>query len=237
MTEEEQKQQIVDDIKNLLQIVTPILRAHNDNTWDEDAQGYNLSGPDQLFDVIEHNNYQGQAAKRYNTNDDDSKVVRREVYLAFEYNKEYINAFATLFNKIAKEMRKTFYVRYVKNTLENIMKDIREYAQAYYLQAFDMINKKKDELEKLSLDNLNILHNEIQEAKTNIVNVVHKIKEDYDKDIEVGNNIPRNKLRTTANSVEIQMYLESKSKQGEFEKNLNTIKNTASKIMKILISP
>ncbi|UPA18944.1 virulence associated lipoprotein [Borrelia puertoricensis] len=233
--EEAQKQQIVDDIKNLLQTVTPILRVHNDNAWDEDAQGYNLSGQGQIFSVINHNTTLDKGImffRVYNNNDDGSKIARREVYLAFEYNKDYINAFATLANKLVE--RTTKYD--VSKAVEDIMKDIREYAKAYYLQAFDMINKKKDELKKLSLDNLNTLHdkiNEIQEAKTNIVNIVHKIKEDYDTKIKVGSAT----LQTisTATDTEIIDYLNSK--RVEFANDINTIKQEANEITNILTSP
>ncbi|UPA18941.1 virulence associated lipoprotein (plasmid) [Borrelia puertoricensis] len=233
-TAKTQKQQIIDDIQNLLQTVTSILKVHNDNAWNETAQGYNLSAANQLFSVIQHTP-QGQAAKLYNTNDADSKTARREMYLAFEYNKDYIKAFGTLANKMAANATAT---PAMKTTLEGIVNGMREYVKAYYLQAFDTINNKKDELKKLSLDNLNTLHdkiNAIQEAKTNIVNAADKIKEDYDKDIEVGKATPKNKLRTTATATEIKDYLESK--RGEFEKEINTIKQTANEIINILTSP
>ncbi|UPA18943.1 virulence associated lipoprotein [Borrelia puertoricensis] len=237
MTEEEaQKQQIVDDIKNLLQTVTPILRVHNDNNWDEDPQGYNLFGSDrfQLFDVIDHT---PKKYEPYNANNDVSKAARREVYLAFEYNKDYLNAFATIANKLEQ------YARGDYPTNEHVRKrvlNIREYAKAYYLQAFDTINNKKDELEKLSLENLNTLHNKInaiQEAKTNIVNIAHKIKEDYDAKIQVGSGTLQSEVKTQEHSSEIYAYIASKIKEGEFEKNLNTIKQEANEIINILTLP
>ncbi|WP_434757060.1 virulence associated lipoprotein (plasmid) [Borrelia puertoricensis] len=239
MTEEEaQKQQIVDDIKNLLQTITPILRVHNDNTWDEDAQGYNLSGQGQIFSAIDHHITlpTGRVVSKGYVFD-ESKAARREVYLAFEYNKDYLNAFATIANKLVK------YARGDYPTNEHVRKlvlSIREYAKAYYLQAFDTINNKKDELEKLSLENLNTLHNKInaiQEAKTNIVNIAHKIKEDYDAKIKVGSGTLQSEVQTYAHSLAIYDYIASKIKEGEFEKNLNTIKQEANEIINILTLP
>ncbi|BDU63322.1 hypothetical protein BOFE_08620 (plasmid) [Candidatus Borrelia fainii] len=233
--EEAQKQQMVDDIKNLLPTVTQVLTTQNDNNWDENAQGYNLFDPNQLFAVTQHTP-QGQAvAKLYNANDEDSKAARREIYLAFEYNKDYIEAFGALANKMAANATAT---PAMKTTLEDILNSMREYANAYYLTAFYTLNNKKDEIEKLSLDTLKTLHNkvnEIQKAKTNIVNAVNKIKEDYDTDKAIGKATPQNKLKTTATATEIRDYLESK--KGAFEPDFNIIKNTSNEIMNIFIAP
>ncbi|ANF34352.1 hypothetical protein A7978_04390 (plasmid) [Borrelia turicatae] len=231
-TEEDQKQEIVNNIKNLLPMVTQILTTHNDNNWDENAQGYDLTAANQLFAVIQHTP-QGQAggAILYNSNDADSKVARREMYLAFEYNKDYIKAFGTLANKMAATATAT---PAMKTILEGIVHGMREYADAYYLKAFYMLNNKKDELKNLSLDKLQTLLNKInaiQEAKTNIVNAVNKIKEDYDTDKEVGT--ATHKLKTTATATEIKDYLESK--QGTFVNDITTIKNTTAEILTILI--
>ncbi|UPA18938.1 virulence associated lipoprotein [Borrelia puertoricensis] len=234
---EAQKQQIVGDIQQSLQTVTPILRAHNDNTWDEDAQGYNLSGKNQIFYAIDHvvTIPNGSViVKGYDDNDADSKTARREVYLALEYNKEYLNAFATITNKVARHAKADPTLR------EKVSKPVlsmREYAKAYYLQAFDTINNKKDELEKLSLENLNTLHNKInaiKEAKTNIINIAHKIKEDYDAKIKVGSGTLQSEVKNYAQASAIYDYIANKLKEGEFEKNLNTIKQEANEIINIL---
>ncbi|UPA18940.1 virulence associated lipoprotein (plasmid) [Borrelia puertoricensis] len=234
LTKEEQKQQIVDDIKKLLKTVTQILKVHNDNNWDETAQGYNLSGKDQLFDVIYHE-FAANKFAEYNKNDDESRAARREVYLAFEYNKDYINAFGTLVNRLAESVRDgSPYSYYISHGLEGIVNGIREYAKAYYLQAFNKINNKKDELKKLSLNKLKILLNKIntiKDAKTNIVNAAHKIKEDYDKDIPTG-RIGR--LRTYTFDRNLQRYLNRKL--DKVAKDLKIIKKTANTIMNILIS-
>ncbi|AHF45556.1 virulence associated lipoprotein [Borrelia parkeri] len=228
--EEAQKQQIVEDIQKLLPMATQILTTHNDNNWDENSQGYDLTAANQLFAVIQHTP-QGQAgAILYNGNDADSKIARKEMYLAFEYNKDYIKAFGTLANKMAATATAT---PAIKTILEEIVNGMREYADAYYLKVFYTLNNKKDELKNLSLEKLQTLSNKInaiQEAKKNIINAVNKIKADYDTDKEVGT--ATHKLKTTATATEIQNYLVSK--QGTFVNDINTIKNTAAEILTIL---
>ncbi|AMR75857.1 CRASP family complement regulator-acquiring lipoprotein [Borrelia hermsii] len=227
--QDEAKKQLI--INDLIAFIIPIIKdnidTHNDTTWDEDAQGYNIKASNQLFGVIQHTDAQGNK-KLYNAQDDGSKTARREMYLGFDYKKNYIKAFGALANKMiaAKNAQ-------MKTDLENMVDKIREYARAYYLTAFNTLIKKKDKLLKLDLSDLQTLKAKFWGMSSTYRDIsfhLSSIYNDYDKDIKVGT--AKHQLQTTATAEEIQKYLKDKFKP--IEAYFNTIINTAPRATGIL---
>ncbi|WP_025406990.1 CRASP family complement regulator-acquiring lipoprotein [Borrelia hermsii] len=229
--DEAKKQFIVND---LIAFIIPRIKdnidTHNDTTWDEVAQKYNIQASDQLFGVTQYTDAQGNK-KLYNLQDDKSKTARREMYLGLDYKKNYIKAFGALANK----MIATKNVQ-MKTELANMVKKIRQYARAFYLTAFNTLINKKDKLLKLDLSDLQTLKAKfwgISSTYRDISFHLSSIYNDYDKDIEVGTASPKkNQLQTTATAEEIQKYL--KDKFNPIESYFNTIIKEATEIAGIL---
>ncbi|UCP01885.1 virulence associated lipoprotein (plasmid) [Borrelia hermsii] len=205
--DEAAKQHIVNHLTALIvPSIKDNINIYNSITWNEAAETYDISGANQLFDVIEYDNAQSQKTK-YNGNDDESKTTRREMYLGFGYNKNYIKAFGALANKIAA----TKNVQ-MKTELENMVKKIREYGTAYHLTAFNTLINKKDKLLKLDLSDLQILKARFDAIHPTEITILFTFKDtiysDYELNIEVGT--AKHTLQDNATAEEIQKYLKDK---------------------------
>ncbi|AMR75853.1 CRASP family complement regulator-acquiring lipoprotein [Borrelia hermsii] len=205
--DEAAKQHIVNHLTALIvPSIKDNINIYNSITWNEAAEAYDISGANQLFDVIEYDNAQSQKTK-YNGNDDESKTTRREMYLGFGYNKNYIKAFGALANKIAA----TKNVQ-MKTELENMVKKIREYGTAYHLTAFNTLINKKDKLLKLDLSDLQILKARFDAIHPTEITILFTFKDtiysDYELNIEVGT--AKHTLQDNATAEEIQKYLKDK---------------------------
>ncbi|AMR75855.1 virulence associated lipoprotein [Borrelia hermsii] len=205
--DEAAKQHIVNHLTALIvPSIKDNINIYNSITWNEAAEAYDISGANQLFDVIEYDNAQSQKTK-YNGNDDESKTTRREMYLGFGYIALDIQAFGALANKMiaAKNAQ-------MKTDLENMVDKIREYGTAYYLTAFNTLIKKQDKLMKLDLSDLQTLKvkfDEVNSTDNKIYSAfANSIEEDYNKNIEIGT--AKHTLQDNATAEEIQKYLKDK---------------------------
>ncbi|AHH07456.1 Putative membrane spanning protein (plasmid) [Borrelia crocidurae DOU] len=107
---------------------------------------------------------------------------QKEFYLALEYNYDLLKPFAYVYGKLSCDVaHKSFYNEQTKDKIlklkNNIVKRLRNYAKAYYIDVYQSLLAKKDKLnDKLSLKNVRILKsklNEIelakQELRTNVI--------------------------------------------------------------------
>ncbi|AHH04341.1 Putative membrane spanning protein, partial (plasmid) [Borrelia nietonii YOR] len=142
-------------IDYLISFIIPAIKQkiniHTNTTWNEGKQDYIISGATQFFGVIQYTDAQKQP-KLYNTQDDESKAARREMYLGFDYIDLDIKAFG----KLASKMVAAQNVQ-MKTELANMVKKIRQYARAFYLTAYNTLINKKDKLMELDLNDLQIL--------------------------------------------------------------------------------
>ncbi|AHH14513.1 virulence associated lipoprotein, partial [Borrelia hermsii] len=219
-------------IAYLISFIIPTIKQkinlHNHIAWDEYAEDYNISGSNQLFDVIEYDNAQSQKTK-YNVNDNRSKTIRREMYLGFGYNVLAIKAFGALANKMVA----TKNVQ-MKTELENMVKKIRQYARAFYSTAYNTLINKKDKLMELDLNDLQILIQKFPTINSSDQKIysafVKPITNDYYNNIEIGT--AKHTLQDNATAEEIQAYLNGKFTSNESE--FNTVIDTANEIAGIL---
>ncbi|AMR75854.1 CRASP family complement regulator-acquiring lipoprotein [Borrelia hermsii] len=227
---EAEKQVIVD--KLITSIIIPAIKTnidiYNSTTWDETAEAYDISGANQLFDVIEYDNAQSQKTK-YNGNDDESKTTRREMYLSLHYISSIIKAFGALANKMVAAKNAQ-----MKTELENMVDKLRKQGKAFYFTAYNTLITKQDKLLKLDLSDLQTL-----KVKFDAINSANKkiypafvkpITNDYYKNIEIGT--AKHTLQDNATAGEIQTYL--KDKFNSAEPHFNTIINEATDIANIL---
>ncbi|UPA09776.1 hypothetical protein bhYOR_001082 (plasmid) [Borrelia nietonii YOR] len=214
--DEAAKQTIINDLIALINLgIKRNINTHNDATWNEDEQRYNMKAPNQLFDVIQYTDAKKQK-KLYNTQDDESKAARREMYLGLRNTSSIIKAFGGLANKMVATQNVQ-----MKTELTKMVDKIRQYGTAFYLTAYNTLIKKQDKLMELNLSDLQTL-----KAKFVTINSSNKkiystftssIEKDYDKNIKIGTADPKHKLKTTATAEEIQKYLNDKFTPNESE--------------------
>ncbi|UPA09772.1 hypothetical protein bhYOR_001078 (plasmid) [Borrelia nietonii YOR] len=196
------------------------LSIHNNATWNESGEDYNISSATQFFGVIQYTDAQKQP-KLYNTQDDESKAARHEMYLGFGYDDLDIKAFG----KLANKMVATQNVQ-MKTELANMVDKIREYARAFYLTTCNTIINKQDKLMKLDLSDLQTLEDKmltIHSANSNIrEKFVFQIHKDYYNNIEIGT--AKHTLQDNATAEEIQAYLNGKFTpiESDFDNAINT---------------
>ncbi|AMR75860.1 virulence associated lipoprotein [Borrelia hermsii] len=215
--DEAEKQRIINTLINFMhQVIKDKINSHNNATWDEVGEDYNISGANQLFDVIQYTDAQKQQ-KLYNTQDDESKVARREMYLGLDYKKDYIKAFGALANKMVAAQNVQ-----MKTELANMVDKIRQYARAFYFTAFNPLINKKDKLMELDLSDIETLGIKFQAIRSAYSNIfskfVYSIYSDYDENIEIGT--AKHTLQDNATAEEIQAYLNGKftSNESYFDK-------------------
>ncbi|AHH04541.1 Putative membrane spanning protein, partial (plasmid) [Borrelia nietonii YOR] len=163
------KQRIVN---YLIGFITPgikqTINTHTNTTWNEGKQDYIISGANQFFGVIQYTDAKKQK-KLYNTQDDESKTARREMYLGFDYIDLNIEAFG----KLASKMVAAQNVQ-MKTELANMVDKIREYARAFYLTTCNTIINKQDKLMKLDLNDLKTLRTNLQAIRSSHNNINSK---------------------------------------------------------------
>ncbi|WP_024653781.1 CRASP family complement regulator-acquiring lipoprotein [Borrelia persica] len=177
----------VSPIEDILSKLTPEIEqtiiTHEDENWDENKQGYgSLLNHDQLFDRVTYKKDNKEI--KYNTGDPDSKATRREIYLAFEYDINYITTFKAITKQFSSQLQHNNNHKY-KIIIEDFLSKIRESADNYYLKIFKTLRDKKDNLKKLSSNDLQQLQakfNDITNAYNKIKSIKVQIKEDYDND-------------------------------------------------------
>ncbi|AHH07452.1 Putative membrane spanning protein (plasmid) [Borrelia crocidurae DOU] len=103
----------------------------------------------------------------------DNFELLKEFYLALEYNDYLFSPFVYVYGKLSYFKRNTDEVLKLKN---NIVKRLRNYAKAYYIDVYQSLLTKKDKLDKLSLKNVRFLKSKLnelelakQELRTNII--------------------------------------------------------------------
>nr|AGO68807.1 hypothetical protein BHA022 [Borrelia hermsii] len=227
--DEAEKQDIIDYFTKLMhQGIKKSISIHNDTTWSEVGESYNLQTSAQFFGVIQYTDAKKQK-KLYNTQDDESKTARREMYLAFEYLLPYIEAFGALANKMAAAQNVQ-----MKTELTNMVKKIRQYARAFYLTACNPLIKKQDKLMELDLSDLQTLKAKVGAINTEYKNInflfINSIYNDYYNNIEIGT--AKHTLQDNATAEEIQAYLNGKFTSVESE--FNTVIKEAPDVAGIL---
>ncbi|AHH04342.1 Putative membrane spanning protein, partial (plasmid) [Borrelia nietonii YOR] len=226
------KQGIIDYLIGfIIPAIKQTINTHTNTTWNEGGEDYIISGANQFFGAIQYTDAQKQP-KLYNTQDDESKTARREMYLGFGYSPPHIEAFG----KLANKMVATQNVQ-MKTDLENMVDKIRKYSKAYYLTTYNTLNDKQDKLMKLALSDLQILKERFSEIDSSNSDInskfVYSIAKDCHEDIKIGT--AKHQLKTTATAEEIQKYLKDKfdSAESDFDNAINTANEIAGILNKI----
>ncbi|WP_025434280.1 CRASP family complement regulator-acquiring lipoprotein [Borrelia nietonii] len=206
-TADQQKQRIVNDLIALINLgIKRNITTHNNATWNEDKQKYNIKASNQLFGVIQYTDAQKQP-KLYNTQDDESKTARREMYLGLRNISRIIKAFGALANKMVAAQNVQ-----MKTDLENMVDKIRQYGTAFYLTAYNTLTDKQDKLMELDLNDLQTLKAKFKTINSSDKKIysefAYSIYDDHDKNIEVGT--AKHTLQDNATAEEIQDYLNGK---------------------------
>ncbi|AOW96348.1 virulence associated lipoprotein [Borrelia miyamotoi] len=227
-----EKQQIIQCLTAKIKTVEPILTINDDPNWNESAQNYNISTHNQLFSYIEDTQ---------NMTYNFSEKARREVYLALEYKKEYIESLGKIFDKIVRPFNLAIDNQR-KALIENALKEIRTYGKNYYIEIFTPLSAKKDNLDSLSTDKLAILKTKldaIMQIKENISQTVKELHTDYNTDKEVvipskkyGEQGVNKKLKSVADSDDLFEYIKAKTKN--LKSQVKAINNSVSDIQNIL---
>ncbi|WP_024653780.1 CRASP family complement regulator-acquiring lipoprotein [Borrelia persica] len=224
-------------LENILSKLTPAieqaLKKHEDANWNEDGQEYNLKGQNQIFDIATYIK-NGNQETQYNAADKTSKERRRKVYLAFEYNTEYLKAFEAFTNRMQAAGNIALYDDKVKESYSGTLAQITEYAQTCYIDIFQSLKNKRDKIKDLSptdLINLQTNLNEVTQAMANIQDIVTVIKNDYNNDIKIGVNKDK-AIKSQANFMELADYLYCN--RISLEDNFSKIKKTAPTVIHIL---
>ncbi|QFP42381.1 hypothetical protein F9Y90_04535 (plasmid) [Borrelia miyamotoi] len=227
-----EKQQIIQYLTAQIKTIEPILTINDDPSWNETAQNYNISAHNQLFSYIEDTQ---------NISYNISQKARKEVYLALEYKKEYIESLGKIFDKIIRPFGLAIDNQR-KALIENALKEIRAYGKNYYIEIFTPLSAKKDNLDSLSTDQLAILKTKldaIMQTKENISQTVKEIHTDYNTDKEVvipskkyGEQGVNKKLKSVADSDDLFRYIKAKTKN--LKSQAKAIHNSVSDIQNIL---
>ncbi|WP_024654714.1 virulence associated lipoprotein [Borrelia hispanica] len=231
------KREEIKGIKNLIpHSALRALKVHNDATWDEDKAGYDLKGADQLFNKISYTSASGTPAlydgTTANTDASISKAARKEVYLACEYKSDFIKAFASVINKLA-------VVPATIARLEDLVLKIRGYAKAYYIDVYDTLKKKLNNLEKLSLADVESLRTrlvELEEAKKALrYEAIQPIIDAYINKESIVTGVANHHLQNAATTVE-EIVKYGEDKLPGFNTRLNKIISISGQIKGILSS-
>lgn len=219
------KQDAINYLNAKIDEVKTILETHANDAWDEDSKQYGLTGADEVFSLINHD----QSNNNYSRNDNDAKKARREVYLALDYNDNNIKVFAEIFNKISE--RRFPLSPDKQSTIESILKGMRTYAVNYYEGTLKVLSTNKDKLDSLNVDVLNQIKKQLEQMKTTkdeLSQLGKEIIDAYNNDAEVnvasaGVATSMKKIKSVATSDEILTYL--KNKENDFKTKLQAINN------------
>ncbi|ACH93813.1 virulence associated lipoprotein [Borrelia duttonii] len=234
------KQKEIKDIK-IPDKVLKILETHDDENWDEDAAGYNLTGANQLFTRVKYDVFIEDRFLFFLYNDatdetraQESKAVRREFYLACEYNANFIKAFAGVVNKLVATDELA-----AKNEaeLEQFLEDVRSYARFYY-DVYSVLKEKQNQLDALTLGQLQWLKTaflELEKEQQELYDVIQLIINDYNKDTSINSSEPTHNLKSDDTLPdEIIEYWQKDTHRGEFDSKRGVILKIASEIVGVL---
>ncbi|AHH07449.1 Putative membrane spanning protein (plasmid) [Borrelia crocidurae DOU] len=218
--------------------VLEILKTHANKNWNEDAEGYNLTGANQLFTRVK---YQVGSREKFLYNDEtnenrakESKAARREFYLACEYNANFIKAFAGVVNRLVATDE---LAAKNKKRLEGLLENVRSYAIDYY-NVYSLLKKKQNKLDVLTLKKLQSLKAEflkLEKEQQELYDVIQLIINDYNNDTPINSSEPTHNLKSgdTLPS-EIIQYWEEDRHYGEFSRKRGVLLDTASVVRKLL---
>ncbi|WP_376984203.1 virulence associated lipoprotein (plasmid) [Borrelia recurrentis] len=236
------KQKEIESIK-IPDKVLKILETHDDENWDEDAAGYNLTGANQLFTKVRYSvviEGGGFLSFVYNDETDDniakeSKAVRREFYLACEYNANFIKAFAGVVNKLVATDELT-----AKNRaeLEQLLENVSSYTLCYY-DTYSLLKEKQNKLDALTLEQLQWLKAaflKLEKEQQELFEVIQLIINDYNNDTPINSSEPTHNLKSDDTLPdEIIEYWKKDTHRGEFDRKQGVLEKTASEIVKLLL--
>ncbi|WP_024654722.1 virulence associated lipoprotein [Borrelia hispanica] len=230
------KQKEIENIK-IPDKVSEILKTHNNENWDEDAEGYNLKGANQLFTRVKYDVVDERKEFLYDGtiegSADKSKAARREFYLACEYNAGFIKAFASVVNRLVATNE---LANENKEKLKTFLEDIRFYARSYY-NAYSLLKEKQNRLDVLTLQNLQSLKTTfltLEKEQQEVYDVIQVIINDYNNETPINSSEQTHHLKNSDTlPSEIIKYWED-TKAGEFRKKRSSLIDTASEIKNLL---
>ncbi|WP_376984195.1 virulence associated lipoprotein (plasmid) [Borrelia recurrentis] len=178
-SEEEERQERIATIKKngIPSAVIEVLKEHNNENWSADINhpGY-FRAISVVFDKVPYKVVGGTEFSYNDTKSSDrakeSKAARREVYLALNYFFGSIRAFGEFIEKLVETRD---LVTKNKAALKDFFKKMRDCAKAYYLDAYDTLEKKLGNLEVLSAAELKSLHDNLDLLKAERDKLVSKI--------------------------------------------------------------
>ncbi|ACH93814.1 virulence associated lipoprotein [Borrelia duttonii] len=231
------KQKEIKDIK-IPDKVSQILKTRDNENWDEDAAGYNLKGANQLFSRVKYKVASGDEFLYNDATDDkrakESKALRREFYLACEYNANFIKAFAGVVNKLVATDE---LAAKNKAELEQFVENVRFYALFYY-NAYSILKEKQSKLDVLTLKKLQSLKTAfllLEKEQQELYDVIQLIINDYNNDTSINSSEPTHNLKSIDTlPSEIIEYWKKDTLRGDFNRKCGNIINTAIMILNLL---
>ncbi|WP_024654760.1 virulence associated lipoprotein [Borrelia hispanica] len=236
-TLEQKMQKEIADIKSKIPIeVTKILKFHDGTIiWNENYRSfigplrwrniiddsigrlYFMGAPNGLFLRLRYNN--GVENVPYK-----DLALRKEFYLALEYNDDIMKPFIYIYEILAFRVRASYSspLPFVDldseiNKLKNrVTEKARNYARAYYINVYKALQYKKEKLDTLFLKDIRFLKTKLQElelAKTELrTEIIQKFVDDYNRN-EVINSETNNTLKSVDATVdELASYFETRFK-------------------------
>ncbi|WP_376984196.1 virulence associated lipoprotein (plasmid) [Borrelia recurrentis] len=182
--EEAERRERIEIIKNATSsYVKKVLGYHNDANWNGEIADFThiIS----VFSRVPHRvANDGTEFLYYDLMDDnrakESKAERREVYLALGYDNDFIWVLGGFASKLIGTVD---LLTKNKDKLKDFFIKIRNAAKAYYIDVYDTLEKKLDNLESLSAAELKSLSIKLGEVKTArvklIVRVVRPLRNEY----------------------------------------------------------
>ncbi|ACH93810.1 virulence associated lipoprotein [Borrelia duttonii] len=245
-----QKREEIKDIKNKIPSkVLKILNTHGRGTWDKEDQKlsfrvpsvemvdrvngvngkqeikYLLSTPHGLFYRLRYND--GSGSVPYT-----DKARRKEFYLALEYNDYYLIAFIYIYDRLSSNpafSKETFLLR------NNMVKRLRRYAVAYYIDVYQTLKAKEKKLDTLSLKNLRLLKTKLTELESSQKELIDKVILKLAADSNNFDTIVFKSIETTVRNLSFDnLWLYFKEKYESFASKYSVVMAHAKKIKVIL---
>ncbi|AHH07445.1 Putative membrane spanning protein (plasmid) [Borrelia crocidurae DOU] len=242
--EEKKKKQLKQEEIEFIQDIIPsavieALSKHNDSNWNDDIKyfsayfvglnvvfrnvPYNVVGKDEFLYGVIGDNRGADVAER--------KAARREVYLALGYFNGLIRVFGAFALRL---VRTPELVEEHKKTLKDFLRKIRKCAKAYYLDVYDDLQKKLNQLETLSLKDILLLRTRLEKLdaakRAFIVDIVRPIQVRFSITVAMSKADIKNNKTTADEMVE---YWETKL-SSKFDGRCNDIMRLAFAIKGIL---
>ncbi|WP_231439685.1 virulence associated lipoprotein [Borrelia duttonii] len=160
-------------------------------------------------------------------------IANEEVYLAFGYSVGFMRAFGDFASKLVATQE---LLTKNKTKLKDLLIKIRKCAEAYYVDAYDTLQKKLGNLESLSAAEVKSLHDNLALLKAEreklISNVVEPLKDKYPIIGEYFADPGSEKLVNTLTADEIETYWNTLS--AEFDSICDEIMRIGGEIKRIL---